>query len=252
MLGWIIAGSAIGGVQAANPAASVDRSGEARLRSMLQQIVDRKKYACYISKSTREAGRLDFYPDGEVEVWRDGYKYRIEFNDMWGSFCSIVTDGSKTLEDPGFDAVVVRKTPARLSQLSSALEPNGMIGSPWFYLAEGPTLLDKIDKDKSIAMGKTDNSVVWNTTLFGDLTLTLEHSDKDLQIWVIDFNRLAWQKEMFEAFPDWYNPPDAAACWRHRVIVRSGPFPSRAFDLKPPKGRQVRDETKVAKKPPRT
>jgi hypothetical protein len=229
---------------------AVDRSGEALFRSMLQEIQEIKTYHATIIKSAREARRQDFYPDGTIELFRDGNKLRVEFNDMWGTSVTLVSDGKKIMDDPGSDPIAIRPIGKTLVDSSPALASQGASSSPWFYFMEGPALLDRIDKDRAIAVGAA-NSVVWDSSLFGKLTLAKISSSGNTHIWEIEFDNMAWQSQMHKSFPEWFDVPDADAKWRQTVVVtKRGGFSKQTFDARPPKGRAINDLTAPKKGPP--
>jgi len=228
----------------------VDRTGEVLLRSMLEEIRALKSYHAIINKSAREARRQDFYPEGTIEVFRDGEKLRVEFNDMWGTSVTLVSDGKKVMDDPGSDPIAIRPVGKTLVDSSPALASQGASSSPWFYLMEGAALLDRLDKGRAITLGP-GQSAIWDSSLFGKLTLAKRSGRDDSQIWEIEFDNMAWQSDMQKSYPEWFDVPDADAKWRQTVVVQKRTsFPKRTFDTRPPKGRAVNDLTAPKKAPP--
>lgn len=227
-----------------------DRTGESTLRTMLQEISERDRYHALIFKSHREGGRQDFYPEGIVEIWRDRAKYRIEFADMWGAASTIVYDGKQVLDDSGSDPVVLRKPAKTWHESSPQLDAQGSVSSPWFYLSEGPSILDRLDKNQSITPGPNADSVTWNSSLFGSLTVTRIEAQDDFAVWQIEFDNFSWQKKMYDQFPEWFDAPNTDSRWRHKVVISRVNLSRGTFSTKPGRGRQVSDQTKVAKVPP--
>lgn len=232
------------------PKPTVDRSGEPALRGMLSAISELRRYHGIILKSNREAGSTAYYPEGIIEIWRDGDKFRIEFNDMWGSSNLVVSDGKRILDDPGTDPIVVRKPGKYLVEASPALANRGQSASPWFYFIQGPTLLDRIDKDREISQDPKSGAIVWNSSLFGKLTVKRSKSDSGVVSYEIVFNNMAWQEEMFKLNPDWFDAPDGSASWRQVVVLTLARFPRGVFDTRVSKGRDSQDLTIKLKKPP--
>lgn len=243
MIGSILATiAALSGQNAETANPKVDRSGEAAFRALLAEISEKPKYHGLILRSVRESGKQDFYPDGSMEVWREGDKLRVEFGDMWGTSITLVSDGKQVLEDSGADPVVLRKPAKTPTETSPSLTSQGGASSPWFYLMEGPGLLDRLDKDKEIVPGSNPNSVVWDSTLFGKLTLTKVRDDKDLAVWEIEFDNMAFQKQMYSLYPEWFEAPDPSSRWRQKIVLSpNGRYPRGTFETKPAKGRPVQD-----------
>jgi hypothetical protein len=242
--------SAILGQNAESAKPKVNRTGEAAFRTMLAEISGKRKFHGMILKSVREGGRQDFYPEGVVEVWRDGDKFRVDFGDMWGSSNVIVSDGKRIMEDTGMDPVIYRDSVKSWVDSSGSMGAQGQASSPWFYLIEGPALLDRLDKDKEIVPGPTPNSIVWDSSLFGKITITKSRSEKELEVWEFEFDNMAWQSEMFKAYPEWFDQPNASSRWRQKVVLTPGGFPRGVFNTTAGKGREISDLTKRAKKPP--
>ena len=187
-----------------------DRTGEALLRSMLDEIRSLRSYHAIINKSAREARRQDFYPEGTIEVFRDGEKLRVEFNDMWGTSVTLVSDGKKVMDDPGSDPIAIRPVGKTIVDSSPALASQGASSSPWFYFMEGGALLDRLDKDRAITLGP-GQSAIWDSSLFGKLTLAKKTGPDDSKIWEIEFDNMAWQSQMHKSYPEWFDVPDADA-----------------------------------------
>lgn len=223
---------------------NVDRSGEEAFRAMLTEIAGKKNYHGMILRSVRDSGKQDFYPDGLVEVWRDGDKFRVDFGDMWGTSIVVISDGKKVLEDVGADPVVLKKPGKNWTETSETLKSEGSASSPWHYLVEGEDLLKRLDKDRSITPGSKPNSIVWDSTLFGKVTITKERSGKEMEVWEIEFDNMPRQEEEYKESPEWFNPPDPAARWRQRIVlVPNTTFPKQLFETKPGRGKLLVDLT---------
>lgn len=229
----------------------VDRSGEAALREMLASIAAKTAYHGMIWKSHRESGAVDFYPDGIVEIWREDGKFRVQFDDMWGTSNLVVCDGKRVLDDGGADPVVLRNPGKTWIECSSSLDAKGPVSSPWFFLIEGPRLLERMGKGESITQNPTTKAVVWNTKEFGSLSISHVFSGRDRDVWELEFDNMPWQQEMFRLAPEWFDSPDPTAVTRHRIVLARTQPPKGAFDTKIGKGRQIDDQTQMAKKPPR-
>ncbi|MBC8063695.1 MAG: hypothetical protein H7Y17_02610 [Chlorobia bacterium] len=242
MIGSVLATiAALAGQTAESSKPKVDRSGEAAFRAMLEQIKAKSKYHGMILKSVREPQRSDFYPEGIIEIWKDAEKFRVDFGDMWGSSSIVVSDGKQVLEDSGSDPLTLKKSAASWTDSSPSLTANGSASSPWHYLMDGPGLLARLDKDRAITLGVKPNSIVWDSTLFGTLTLTKDRSERDLEVWEIEFDNIPQQEQNFKLFPEWYDAPDPSARWRQKVVLTKGSFPRGVFSTKPGRGRQVQD-----------
>lgn len=248
MIGSIFAiVTAVLGQNAESAKPKVNRSGEAALRTMLAEIGGKRKYHGMILKAFREGGRQDFYPEGVVEIWRDGDKFRVDFGDMWGTNSRVVSDGKRVLEDNGSDPLILRDPSKTWVEASVSMSSQGQASSPWFYLVEGPALLDRLDKDREIVPGAAANSIIWDSSLFGKLTITKTRSDKEMEIWEVEFDNMAWQSEMYKQYPEWFDEPNATSRWRQKIILTSGGPPRGTFDTKPGKNREVSDYTKSKK-----
>jgi len=245
MIGHILAAvAALVGQNAENTKPKVDRSGEAAFRAMLEEIKAKKKYHGMILRSSREAGNTEFYPDGIIELWRDGEKFRVDFGDMWGTNVILVSDGKQLLEDVGADPVVLKKTASNWPDSSEVLRSEGTASSPWHYLMEGEGLLQRLDKDRSITLGTKPNSIVWDSTLFGKLTITKERANKEMEVWDIEFDNMPRQEEEFKEDPEWFSAPDPSARWRQRIVlVPDTKFPKDLFAMKPGRGKLLVDLT---------
>lgn len=230
----------------------VDRSGEAVLRQMLVELEARKQFHALILRSTRGATDQIYYQDGTIEVWRNGDQLRMDFEEMWGGSLRITRNSKKVMEDTGYDPVILRQSGKSLTQDCPVLEESGNALSPWLILLEGPKLLDRMDKDRSIVKGKGDNSVIWSTKIFGNLTISKEQSKGELETWELQYDNVDYQADMFKQFPDWYDAPSNNARWRQKVIlVPTSRFPRGLFVFNPGRGREVTDLTKNVKKPPK-
>jgi len=229
----------------------VDRTGESAFREMLAKIAGRTSFHGFILKSYREGGREDFYPEGLIEIWRDREKFRIEFGDMWGSSNIVVCDGTRVLDDHGSDPVVIKNRAKNWVESSTALSEHGPASSPWFFLMEGPAVLERLDKDRSLTQDQTTKSILWDSSKFGKLTIRHVSESKALDIWELEYDNMPWQRDMFKLAPEWFDAPNPTALWRQKVVVMSAKFPRGIFDTKVAKGRTVDDQTKSAKKPPR-
>lgn len=242
MIGSVLATiAALTGQNVDSSKPKVDRSGEAAFRAILEQIKAKSKYHGVILKSVREPQRSDFYPEGIIEIWRDAEKFRVDFGDMWGTSAIVISDGKQILEDSGSDPLTLKKPSATWTDSSPSLSAGGSASSPWHYLMEGPSLLARLDKDRSITLGPKPNSIVWDSTLFGKLTVSKEPSEEDVEVWEIEFDNMSQQEQNFKLFPEWYDAPDPSARWRQKVVLTKGSFPKGVFSTKPGRGRQVQD-----------
>ncbi|HJP83257.1 MAG TPA: hypothetical protein VJ835_07100 [Fimbriimonadaceae bacterium] len=229
------------------PAAKVDRSGEPALKSLLEWSSKQKRLAGTILRTYREGGRAVAYPDGIIQFWMDGDNTRVEFSDMWGTSCRVVVTKDKTLEDPGSDPVMIRKSGATIVESSSLLESKGTAASPWYYLRQGPQLLDKMDKDNSIKL-IDDHTILWDSSLFGDLTIEFESTPQGNRPKSFAFNNIHWQTDMYKQFPEWFDEPNPTAQWKQVIIF--GPFQGRnLFSLEAGRGRTSIDSTKPTPPP---
>ena len=251
MVGSVLATLAALAAQAPQGAkAKADRSGEPALREMLAHIAAKRQFHGMVLKSHRDAGREDFYPEGVVEMWRDGEKFRVEFGDMWGTSKIVVFDGKRVLDDGGYDPVVLRKPGKIWTEASPVLDARGAASTPWFFLLEGPALLDRVDKDKSITLAPDSKSIVWDTTAFGRLIVRHLSEAKGLDVWELEFDNMPYQQEMNKLAPEWFDFPDPNAVSRHKIIIGSSRFRRGTFSTVVGKERQVSDQTQTPKKPP--
>jgi len=230
----------------------VDRSAESVLRQMLVELEARRQFHALILRSTRGSTDQIYYPDGTIEVWRNGDQLRMDFEEMWGGSLRITRDSKKVMEDTGYDPVVLRQSGKSLTQDCPVLEEIGNALSPWLILLEGPKLLDRMDKDRAIVKGKGDHSVIWSTKIFGNLTISKERSKDGLETWDLEYDNVDYQADMFKQFPDWYDAPDNNARWRQKVIlVPTSRFARGLFEFNAGRGREVSDLTKIVTKPPK-
>jgi hypothetical protein len=159
----------------------------------------------------------------------------------------IVFDGKRILEDTGYDPVILKDPGKTWVEASASMSSQGQASSPWFYLLEGPALLDRIDKDRAIMPGAAANSIVWDSSLFGKTTITKTRSDKELEVWEVEFDNMAWQSDMHKRYPEWFEEPNPSARWRQKIVLTQGSIPRGTFDTKPGKNREVSDLTKRKK-----
>jgi hypothetical protein len=226
----------------------LDRSGEPALRRVLEWVAGQKRMSGLIVRSFRDAAGQDAYPDGLIEFWFEGPKFRIEFGDMWGGSSRLISDGEKLLDDSGSDPVIIRKAGKTLVESSSQLEYKGTLASPLFYFREGPALLDRMDKDRTIKL-VDDHQIEWDSSLFGALKVQFIEDNKNLIPKVFTYNNMGYQKAMYAQFPEWFDAPEPRSEWKQTLVLR--PFKGSRNLLKPTagKGREVVDQTAKPKPP---
>ncbi len=245
MIGSILATiAALAGQNADSVKAKVDRSGEAMLRSFLAEISEEKAYHGLILRSHRETSESGFTPNASMEIWRDAKKLRVEFGDLEGASILVVSDGNKVLEDVGDESLTLRNASDLPAEQSDSIGPDGTAASPWFFLMEGPSLLDRLSGSCAISLGASPNSIIWDSNEFGSVTVTKNESVEELSVWELEFDHLPYQTRLSSLDSVWVKPIDPTSRWRQKVILTStNHFPKKVFSTKGVKGRPLHDLT---------
>jgi hypothetical protein len=246
---FLLPALAILGAQAKAAVPPVDRSGEPAMRELFAKLATFKKFHAIVRRTTRN--RSDEYPEGDIEIWRDGEKFRVEYFDMWGDSLLLISDGKVLLEDSGYDPVLIRKSPKTWIAAYSGFEPRGGVSSPLHGWLDGPAVLEKTDKDKPMKLDAATGEIKWATSSFGDLSVSKPLESGTSYRFTIGFNNLPYQTEMHLLAPEWYDSPSSDVWWIHRVEFDLKPsFRKDFFSPKPSPGRAVNDMTKVPDRDP--